>query len=32
VGGRGHVLDIQTEQDRGDQTTLLHPSPQATTR
>jgi len=31
VGGFGHVVDIQTEEDRGDQSTLCHPSPHAAT-
>jgi hypothetical protein len=27
VRGSGYVIDIQAEEDRGDQTTLHHPSP-----
>jgi hypothetical protein len=30
--GSGNVVDIPTEVDRGDQTTLRHPRPHATTR
>jgi len=32
VRGWGHVVDIQTEEDRGDQSTLSYPSPHASTR
>ena len=31
VLGFGHVVDIQTEEDRGDQPTLCHPRPHAAT-
>ena len=31
VRGFGHVVDIQTEEDRGDQPTLRHSSPHAAT-
>ena len=31
VRGFGHVVDIQTEEDRGDQPTLCHPNPHTTT-
>jgi len=32
MGGCRHVTDIQTEKDRGNQTTLCHPSLHATMR
>ena len=31
VRGFRHVVDIQTEEDRGDQPTLRHPSPHVAT-
>jgi len=31
VWGFGHVVDIQSEEDRGDQPTLRHPSPHVAT-
>jgi hypothetical protein len=32
VRGCWHVADVQAEEDRGDQSTLRHPSPHAATR
>jgi len=32
VRGLGHVVDVQTEEDRGYQSNLSHPNPHASTR